>query len=202
MPGVTCTSADVPACVIVEGMSTMMAAQLLVVGIALMVSPLSVVWRRVLCTSTMGVSPLTVIVSSTAPTFMSALTVAVNDPVSSMPSRFTDEKPVSVNVTEYVPGRRSTMRYWPEPSVTAVRVFSIRTGLATSTVTPGSTAPDMSLAVPVIDALTPCARAPAGRHTANASTPINLATRPMKRPPFTLVPNPCAARRAHTLLPD
>ena len=35
----------------------------------------------------MGVSPLTVIVSATPPTFRSALTVAVNAPVSSMPSR-------------------------------------------------------------------------------------------------------------------
>ena len=39
--------------------------------------------------STIGVSPVTVIVSSSAPTFMSALIVAVNEPVSSMPSRLT-----------------------------------------------------------------------------------------------------------------
>ena len=38
-----------------------------------------------LTTSTIGVSPMTVIVSLTAPTFRSALTVAANDPVSSMP---------------------------------------------------------------------------------------------------------------------
>jgi hypothetical protein len=53
-----------------------------------------------LTTSTTGVSPLTTIVSATAPTFMSAFTVAVNDPVSSMPSRFVALKPDSVNVTE------------------------------------------------------------------------------------------------------
>src|SRR5258706_9390158 len=40
--------------------------------------------------------------------------------------------------------------YWPEPSVVADRVFSIRAGLATSTVTPGSTAPDVSFTVPAI----------------------------------------------------
>src|SRR5207244_577650 len=38
----------------------------------------------------------------------------------------------------------------PPPSVTAVFVFSISTGLETSTVTPGSTAPDASLTRPAI----------------------------------------------------
>jgi hypothetical protein len=61
-------------------------------------------------------------------------------------------KPGSEKVTEYVPGRRSTIRNWPEPSVTAERTFSIMTGLAISTVTPGSTPPDVSLATPVMAA--------------------------------------------------
>ena len=51
------------------------------------------------CTSTTGVAPVTVIVSSTPPTRMSALTVAVTAPASSMPSRLTVAKPGSVNVT-------------------------------------------------------------------------------------------------------
>jgi hypothetical protein len=38
--------------------------------------------------------------------------------------------------------------------VTTDRVFSIRVGLDASTVTPGNTAPDVSLTTPVID---PCA---------------------------------------------
>ena len=42
------------------------------------------------------------------------------------------------------------MRYCPVPSVTAVRIFSISAGLAASTVTPGSTAPDASLTTPLI----------------------------------------------------
>ena len=42
---------------------------------------------------------MTVIVSASVPTFRSALTVAVNDPVSSIPSRLTVLKPVSVKVT-------------------------------------------------------------------------------------------------------
>ena len=60
--------------------------------------------------------------------------------------------PVSVKVTVYVPGSSSVMRYCPVPSVTAVRTFSMRTGLAASTVTPGSTAPDASFTTPEIEA--------------------------------------------------
>ena len=64
-----------------------------------MVSLFSTCWRAVLWMSTIGVSPVTVIVSSIAPTFMSAFTVATNEPASSMPSRFTVLNPGSVNVT-------------------------------------------------------------------------------------------------------
>jgi hypothetical protein len=42
------------------------------------------------------------------------------------------------------------MRYCPVPSVTAERVFSINAGLAASTLTPGSTAPDESFTAPAI----------------------------------------------------
>jgi hypothetical protein len=59
--------------------------------------------------------------------------------------------PVSVNVTTYTPGRKSTMRYWPFASVSAVRTFSISTSLLASTVTPGSTAPEVSLTTPAIE---------------------------------------------------
>src|SRR5881397_2143797 len=41
--------------------------------------------------------------------------------------------------------------YCPEPSVTTVRTFSISAGLAASTVTPGSTAPVVSLTTPAIE---------------------------------------------------
>ena len=41
------------------------------------------------------------------------------------------------------------MRYWPVPSVTAVRTFWMSTGLDASTLTPGSTAPEVSRATPV-----------------------------------------------------
>src|SRR5215831_5864211 len=49
-----------------------------------------------------------------------------------------------------MPGLRSMIRYWPVPSVTTVRDFSMSTGLAASTLTPGSTAPDASLTRPAI----------------------------------------------------
>ncbi len=100
----------------------------------------------------MGVSPDTVMVSARLPTLRSALTVAVNDPVSSIPSRLTVPKPVRAKETLYTPALRSTMRYWPVPSVTAVRTFSMSSGLDASTVTPGRTAPDASLTTPVIEA--------------------------------------------------
>ena len=64
-----------------------------------MISLVSTVCRCALCTSTIGDSPVTVMVSSSAPTRRSAFTVAMNDPVSSMPSRLTVLKPGSVNVT-------------------------------------------------------------------------------------------------------
>ena len=64
-----------------------------------MASPLSVTSRLALCTSTTGVSPVTVIVSASAPTLRSALMVAVNEPVSSIPSRLTVLKPCRVKVT-------------------------------------------------------------------------------------------------------
>ena len=51
------------------------------------------------CKSTVGDSPVTVIVSCSEPTRMSALTVAVKDAVSSTPSRLTVLKPVSVKDT-------------------------------------------------------------------------------------------------------
>src|SRR5712691_1655775 len=90
-----------------------------------------------------------------------------------MPSRLTVLKPASEIVTEYVPGRRSTTRYCPVASVVTDRTFSIRTGLATSTVTPGSTPPDVSLTRPVIAA---CAKAAAGKSNNTDSTATDRVT--------------------------
>ena len=63
-----------------------------------------------LCTSTTGASPVTVIVSATAPTCRSSLTVATNAPASSIPSRLTVRNPVRVKVITYLPGGRLTIR--------------------------------------------------------------------------------------------
>src|SRR5918995_6157780 len=75
------------------------------------------------------------------------------------------------------------IRYWPAPSVTAVRTFSISTGLAASTMTPGSTAPDESRTTPAIEA---CAYAAAGvkitatsRYSANRSGCVIFPPRPV-----------------------
>ena len=70
----------------------------------------STVMAAALCTSTIGAAPETVIVSSRAPTRMSMLSVAVKSAESSMPSRLKVWKPVSVKVTMYAPGLKSTIR--------------------------------------------------------------------------------------------
>jgi hypothetical protein len=57
------------------------------------------VWRRTFDVSTRGAAPVTVIVSSSDPTWRSTLTVAVNPDVSAMPSRRTTLNPGSVKVT-------------------------------------------------------------------------------------------------------
>jgi hypothetical protein len=123
----------------------------------------------VFCVSMSGVSPLTVIVSSRAPTCRSALTAAVNPAVSWMPSRFTALKPGSENVTTYVPGRRLTMLNRPCASVTAVRTFSMSAGLAASTVTPGSKAPELSRTSPAMP-LACCAHAGAASSVHSITT--------------------------------
>ena len=54
------------------------------------------------------VREIPVIVSATAPTFISAFTLAVKLMVTSIPSRLTELNPPSMNVTVYAPGGRLT----------------------------------------------------------------------------------------------
>ena len=68
-------------------------------GTELTISLLTTCCRFALWTSTIGVSPETVIVSSSAPTRISALTLAVKSPVSSIPSRLMVANPGSVKTT-------------------------------------------------------------------------------------------------------
>ena len=137
--GVSCIELGVP---VTPGISNSRPFQLRAAGTLATKSPLNTACRVALCTSTTGVSPATVTVSSSPPTDISLLTVTVPDPLNSMPVRTTVLNPGSVNVSLYVPGRKSTMRYCPVPSVTTERTFSMSAGLAASTVTPGRTAPD------------------------------------------------------------
>ena len=146
-----------------------------------MVSELITVSRRVVCVSTSGDDPATTMVSASAPTRMSALIGMTPDPETVTSSRCTVVNPPSENFTTYVPGGRVTMRYWPVPSVTTVRTFSVNAGLEASTVTPGRTAPDESLTTPAIVA---CANATRGRISTAASTTralIKLRTLPPSR---------------------
>src|SRR6266480_2650934 len=73
------------------------------------------------------------------------------------------------------------MRYCPLPSVTAARTFSISTGLAASTVTPGRTAPELSLTTPVIDDWAYAAAGTIASPATTSNTRLNL-----------LMPTPCS----------
>src|SRR5687768_17022542 len=82
-------------------------------GISLKVSAVTERVCAADCTSTIGLSPVTVTVSATAPTRSSASMEAVNPSETSTSSRRTVLKPWSANVTEYLPGGRLTTRYRP-----------------------------------------------------------------------------------------
>src|SRR5256712_6854615 len=110
----------------------------------------------------------------------STFTDAVKFALSSTPSRLTVVKPGSANVTEYVPGRRSMILYWPCESVNDVRVFSMRIGLVASTVTPGRTAPELSFTTP---AMTLWADAPAGSARQTTATSGDQNVRRIPLPP-------------------
>src|SRR5207302_11207891 len=68
------------------------------------------------------------------------------------------------------------IRYCPPPFVTPARTFSINAGLATSTVTPGSTAPDESVTTPVTDGRIDCACAHAGIQPTHIAIASSLTT--------------------------
>src|SRR4029453_1591449 len=85
------------------------------------------------------------------------------------------------------PVGRLTMRYWPLPSVTTVRVFSINAGLEASTVAPGSTAPELSFTTPVI-VPSACPELGAGSMTKPKTTMIAVAIARI-RSPFVLCGN-------------
>ena len=99
-PGVTWMSRLVwLAATCVAGMSIITPAVDRAAGIAAMRSLAIVTCRLTLCVSTTGVSPVTMMVSCTVPTVMSALIDAVKVPANSIPSRLTVLKPVRPKVT-------------------------------------------------------------------------------------------------------
>lgn len=102
MPVVALMTAPPTSCgtlVVMPGESTPSAQMLRPAGIVSMISRSTIHRRAVFCTSTVGASPTTVTVSSTAPTRRSAFTVAVKLPVSSTPSRRSVLNPARVKVT-------------------------------------------------------------------------------------------------------
>ena len=71
------------------------------------------------------------------------------------------------------------MRYWPDPSVTAERTFSISAGLEASTVTPGNTAPEVSRTTPAIEAWANAAAGSNNAPTHNATSLHSLLIVPL-----------------------
>jgi len=102
--------------------------------------------------STSGEAPETVIVSVTAPTFISESTRAVNPTVSRTPSRRTFWNPASSNTTVNTPMGSGDRRYSPRSSVTLTTDGTCSDGLVAVTVTPGNTPFVLSVTIPVMPA--------------------------------------------------
>ena len=96
------------------------------VGIASSMSRLTTTVCRLLLTSTTGDSPVTVTVSSSAPSCRSPLTGAVKLPSSRMPARRMVLNPDIVKVTSYVPGGNPGCDIDRAESVTAADSFDER----------------------------------------------------------------------------
>ena len=99
MPGLSCTLALPPPETTIDGMSSMTAAYPRAVGTDCSRSRSSVRCCFAVCTSTTGLSPVTVMVSSSPPTLSSAFSVATKSAGRTNPSRLTVPNPGSVNVT-------------------------------------------------------------------------------------------------------
>ena len=110
MPGAVCTSDDEPACVTVFGINCIRLLYQRVTGIAVITSLSIVVVRRTLCTSTIGDSAVTVSVSWSAADLQFGVNRGREGAGQHHPFTTDGREPGSVNVTVYVPVRRSTMR--------------------------------------------------------------------------------------------
>ena len=99
IPVLSCTLLLPPPEITNEGISVAIAANPCATGSDSMSSVFICVCRRVLCTSTIGLSPVTVTVSSSVPTRNSALTVDTKSAGSTRPSRTKVLKPGSLKLT-------------------------------------------------------------------------------------------------------
>src|SRR5262249_60646979 len=111
--------------------------------------------------------------------------------------RTTVAKPVSENAIRYVPGRKSTMVYRPSPSVTTLRALSINTGLDASTVTPGSTAPLVSLMTPEKALCASAATGGKSKQAMAAGSPDPVLRHIHFLQPADVLPNPDPTRRTN-----
>ncbi len=106
--------------------------------------------------SMIGLSPVTVTVSCTVDSSSCALTCARNPMVTRMSCWTMVRNPGSPKVTEYVPIGSSGTRYVPASAVVTMRGW-IKAGPATVTVTPGSTALELSVTRPRTSPVCCCA---------------------------------------------
>src|SRR4029453_12632997 len=120
---------------------------------------MTVCWRFDLV-STVGDSPVTVIVSASCPTSSLALTVAVNAALIAMSARSIVLKPCSSNFNEYAPGGSRSKRYVPLVSVVTVCTPPIKRSPERDTSTPGMMALLRSVTVPKYEPVWTCALAP------------------------------------------
>ena len=134
---------------------------------SLMLRPMSILPR-----STAGVSAVTVIASDTVLTFSVSFSTSASPAVSSTSVCSSFEKPFSWKISLYLPSGSSAARYRPEVFVSTTRCVPVSM-LTSVTVTPGSTAPWMSLTVPSMEPLTACDCARAGRAHAHITTSNN-----------------------------
>src|SRR5262245_39265950 len=117
--------------------------------------------------STTGLIPETVTDSASAPTLSSTSTLATKPTVRRMSSRRTVWKPDSEYTTVNVPIGSGVSRYSPRSSVTTVISGTCSAGLVVVTVTPGRTAPLVSLTWPMMLAGAWAQAIPADIHSAH-----------------------------------
>src|SRR5262245_25760324 len=127
-------------------------------------TPSRICWFMIVCctfdlVSTVGDSPVTVIVSDMLPTSSLAFTVATNAALIAMSPRSHERNPCSSNLRWYEPGGRRSNRYVPVASVVRVCAPPINLSPVSVTVTPGRTRLLASVTLPAMAPVCTSARA-------------------------------------------